>query len=42
MSLGELRARIGVHVAAVAVMHGLDVEGELASVLPQAPKNDDG
>lgn len=42
ISLGELRARIGVHVAAVAVMNGLAVEGELASVLPQAPKNDDG
>lgn len=42
MSLGELRARIGLHVAAVAVMHGLDVEGELASVLPEASKTDDG
>jgi hypothetical protein len=40
-TLGELRARIGVHVAAIAVMHGLDVEGELASVLPAAPTSDD-
>ena len=40
-ALGELRARIGVHIAAVAVMHGLDVEGELASVLPEAPRNDE-
>jgi hypothetical protein len=40
-ALGELRATIGVHVAAVAVMHGIDVEGQLASVLPKAPQNDD-
>ncbi len=33
--LGELRARIGLHVAAIAVMHGLDVEGDLAETLPQ-------
>lgn len=40
-ALGELRATIGLHVAAVAVMHGLDVEGELAEVLPTAPRKDD-
>jgi hypothetical protein len=40
-ALGELRARIGVHVAAIAVMHGIDVEGELASVLPEAPGEGD-
>ena len=34
-NLGELRARIGLHVAAVAVMYGLDVEGDLADTLPQ-------
>jgi hypothetical protein len=33
-ALGELRASIGVHIAAIAVMHGLDVEGELESILP--------
>jgi hypothetical protein len=33
-ALGELRATIGIHVAAIAVMHGLDVEGELASIMP--------
>lgn len=33
--LGELRATIGLHVAALAVMHGLDVEGELAKTLPE-------
>ncbi len=40
-SLGELRATIGVHVAAIAVMHGLDIEGELAEVLPAPSKKDD-
>lgn len=40
-ALGELRAAIGLHVAAIAVMHGLDVEGDLASVLPaRAEKGD--
>jgi hypothetical protein len=33
-ALGELRAAIGIHVGAIAVMHGLDVEGELATILP--------
>jgi len=37
-ALGTLRASIGVRVAAIAVMHGLDVEGELASTLPQHDK----
>jgi hypothetical protein len=40
-ALGELRATIGIHVAAIAVMHGLDVEGELASIMPAAAENDD-
>jgi hypothetical protein len=40
-ALGELRSAIGVHVAAIAVMHGLDVEPNLASILPTA-NNDDG
>lgn len=35
-ALGELRATIGLHVAAIAIMHGLDVEGELASIIPAA------
>lgn len=35
-ALGELRAVIGLHVAAIAVMHGLDVEGDLATILPAA------
>jgi hypothetical protein len=32
--LGVLRASVGIHVAAIALMYGLDVEGELASMLP--------
>ena len=32
--LGELRATIGLHIAAIAVMYGIDVEGELAVTLP--------
>jgi hypothetical protein len=42
MALGELRARIGVHIAAIAVMHGLDVEGDLAEILPVASEPNDG
>ena len=34
LQLGELRAAVGEHVAAIAVMYGLDVEGDLAEVLP--------
>lgn len=35
-ALGELRGIIGIHVAALAAQHGLDVDGELASILPAA------
>ena len=35
-ALGELRGVIGIHVTALAAQHGLDVEGDLASVLPAA------
>jgi hypothetical protein len=35
-ALGELRGIIGLHVAALAAQHGLDVEGDLAAVLPAA------
>lgn len=38
--LGELRALIGLRIAAIAVTHGLDVEGELASTLPEYDKGD--
>lgn len=33
-ALGELRGVIGVHLAALAVQHGLDIEGELSTILP--------
>lgn len=33
--LGELRAAVGIRVAAIAVTHGLDVEGELPKALPE-------
>jgi hypothetical protein len=33
-ALGELRGIIGLHVAAIATKHGLDVEDELASIFP--------
>jgi len=39
-ALGELRASIGMHIAAIALMHGLDVEGELATILPGSDKGD--
>lgn len=38
-ALGELRVAIGLHVAAIAVMHGLDVEGEFATIMPAAEEN---
>lgn len=34
LQLGEFRAVVGEHVAAIAVMYGLDIEGDLASTLP--------
>jgi len=40
-ALGELRASIGLRIGAIALMYGLDVEGELASVLPE-PDHGDG
>jgi hypothetical protein len=33
-ALGELRATFGVHLAILAAQHGLDVEDELAAILP--------
>jgi hypothetical protein len=35
-AIGELRGVFGIHIAAVAASHGLDVEGDLASILPAA------
>jgi hypothetical protein len=34
--IGELRGAFGIHIATLAVAHGLDVEGDLASILPAA------
>lgn len=33
-AVGELRGVFGVHVARIAAAHGLDVEDDLASILP--------
>lgn len=38
-AVGELRGVFGIHVAALAASHGLDVEDDLASILP-APASD--
>ncbi len=34
-ALGELRGVMGIHLARLAAQHGLDIEGELASILPE-------
>jgi len=39
-ALGELRGIIGIHVAALAAQHGLDVEGDLATILPAADESE--
>ncbi|MEA2711547.1 MAG: hypothetical protein QOF78_4148 [Phycisphaerales bacterium] len=41
-ALGQLRNTIGTHVAVLAAQHGLDVEKDLASILPPAVSADDG
>jgi len=33
-ALGELRGTFGIHVARLAAQYGLDIEDELASILP--------
>lgn len=35
VALGELRATVGIHVARIAVAYGVDIEKELASILPE-------
>jgi len=40
--LGELRASIGLRIAAIALMHGLDIEGALATMLPEPDMGDGG
>jgi len=39
-AVGELRGVFGIHIATLAASHGLDVEGELASILP-APSTEE-
>lgn len=36
VALGELRATFGTHIAALAYQYGLDVEADLASILPSS------
>lgn len=38
--LGELRGVIGVHVAQLAVRYGIDVDNELATILPLDPADE--
>jgi hypothetical protein len=33
-AIGELRGVFGVHIASIAASHGLDIEGELATIVP--------
>jgi hypothetical protein len=40
-ALGELRGSIGYQVARIAVIYGIDVENELASILPEEDFDDD-
>jgi hypothetical protein len=37
MSLGELRAVMGIHIAQIAVRYGIDVEEKLAAIFPPSP-----
>ena len=38
-ALGELRAVFGIHIGQLAVKYGIDIEDELASILPIEDKN---
>lgn len=40
-ALGELRGVFGIHIARMAAQHGLDVEDDLARILPEAEGGDD-
>lgn len=42
LQLGEMRSVVGQHVAAIAVMYGLDVKGDLAKVLPALDGTEEG
>ena len=37
MALGELRTMVGIHIAQIAVKYGIDVEEQLASIVPEVP-----
>jgi hypothetical protein len=39
-ALGELRGVFGIHIAKLAAEYGLDIEDDLASILPA--RDDDG
>jgi hypothetical protein len=40
-ALGRLRATAGIHIGQIAVRYGLEVEDEMASILPPLPREDD-
>jgi hypothetical protein len=40
MALGELRGRVGLHVALISYYYGLEVEDDLAAILPQLEAED--
>ncbi|MCK6577380.1 MAG: hypothetical protein L6Q98_04670 [Anaerolineae bacterium] len=40
-ALGQMRGVFGIHIAIIATRFGLDVEGELASILPGDEGNGD-
>jgi hypothetical protein len=39
-ALGELRGSFGIHLATLATSYGLDMEDQLASILPASPDDD--
>jgi len=41
-ALGELRAVFGVHIARIAAQNGLDIEDDLARILPASDTENDG
>jgi hypothetical protein len=40
-ALGEMRGVFGIHIAKLAAQYGLDVEDDLASILPGPSEIDD-
>lgn len=37
-ALGEMRGIFGIHIARIAAQYGLDVENDLAKILPESDK----